>query len=201
MAPAAAPAEAGLRAIFLDRRPLVLRLLRARGMSVEEAEDVLQDLWLKLEQARPGPVSDPVAYLMRMATNLATDRRIAAARRTAREDAWGGLQPGGADLPDAEARMLSANELARLEALLGSMPERMRRALLMFRLEDRSQRAIAGELGMTVSGVEKVLARAYRQLIEFRKDGLSEGGLADGSIANSAAALAGGTDRSNSDAR
>lgn len=44
------------------------------------------------------------------------------------------------------------------------MPERMRIALCMFRIEERPMKTIAGELGITVSGVEKLLQRAYRRL-------------------------------------
>ena len=47
---------------------------------------------------------------------------------------------------------------------MAAMPERMRIALTMFRLEDESQRTIADTLGITVSGVEKLLRRAYAQL-------------------------------------
>lgn len=177
-------ADAGLAAVFLANRHLVRRLVTARTREPAETEDVLQEMWLRLEGARIGPVGDPLAYLMRMAMNVVTDRRRADQRRTARENAWGAIQPDGSEHPDAERRLVSAEELARLEALLGSMPEHMHRALVLFRLEGRSQRAIAEELGMTVSGIEKVLARAYRRLMEFRMDNLTaaapQSGAADG---------------------
>ena len=50
------------------------------------------------------------------------------------------------------------------------MPDHRHRALVLFRVEGRSQREIAQELDMSVSGVEKLLARAYRQLVQFRED-------------------------------
>ncbi|MFX7785136.1 sigma factor, partial [Acinetobacter baumannii] len=73
---------------FLAERPRLLRLLRARLGGEEDAEEALQDLWLRLESARPGPVAEPVAYLFRMANNLATDRRRSGLRRGALETAW-----------------------------------------------------------------------------------------------------------------
>lgn len=161
-------AEAGIAAVFLANRNLVRRLLLARTRDEAETEDVLQELWLRLESARVGPIGDPLAYLMRMAMNLAADRQIASRRRTAREGSWLAAQPASAELPDAERQLVSAEELARLQSLIGSMPARMHRALVLYRLEGRSHRAIAAELGMSVSGVEKLLARAYRQLVEFR---------------------------------
>lgn len=164
------PPGGGLAAVFLANRVAIRRLLVARLRDGQAVEDLLQDLWLRLESGGIGPVGDPLAYLMRMALNLAADRRLAEQRRTAREAAWIALQPAGAEQPDQERRLASAEELARLQALLGSMPEQMHRALVMFRLEGRSQRVIAAELGLSLSGVEKLLARAYRRLIEFRMD-------------------------------
>lgn len=168
-----APPGGGLAAVFLANRAAIRRLVTARVQDPQLAEDLLQDMWLRLDAGRIGPVGDPLAYLMRMAMNLAADRRIADQRRAAREAAWLALQPAGAEQPDQERRLASAEELARLEALLGSMPEPMHRALVMFRIEGRPQRRIAEQLGLSVSGVEKLLARAYRRLVEFRLDSLA----------------------------
>ena len=44
------------------------------------------------------------------------------------------------------------------------MPERMATALRMFRLEEQPQRVIAEDLGISISGVEKLLQRAYRKI-------------------------------------
>ena len=71
----------GLRAVFLAERAMLLRLLVARLGSVEEAEDALQDLWLKLETVTGGPIAEPLGYICRMANNIAVDRRRRAARR------------------------------------------------------------------------------------------------------------------------
>ncbi|MEO9131589.1 MAG: RNA polymerase sigma factor, partial [Sphingomonas sp.] len=41
--------ESGLKAVFLEERPMLMRLLIARLGSREEAEDALQDMWVKLD--------------------------------------------------------------------------------------------------------------------------------------------------------
>jgi len=163
-------ADAGLKAIFLARRGLIERLVKARVGTGDEAEDIMQELWLRIEQVKAGPVNDPVAYLLRMAMNLVTDRSLNRRRRQDREGAWQALQPVSAEFPDQESRLVAHAELARVQAVLDQMPGHMTRALIMFRLEGLSQRAIADELGMSVSGVEKLLSRAYRQLAEMHKD-------------------------------
>lgn len=152
----------GLRAIFLEQRPALLRLLAARLGSRDDAEDALQDMWLRLDQLAGEPVAQPAAFLYRVANNLATDRRIARARRGARDHAWHDAQPTADDLPDAERVIVARDTLRVIEAAIADMPERMALALRLFRIEGRPQRAIAEQLGISVSGVEKLLQRAYR---------------------------------------
>ncbi|MDB5697295.1 MAG: polymerase sigma factor, sigma-70 family protein, partial [Alphaproteobacteria bacterium] len=52
-----------LKATLLADRAALLRFLQARRMTRDEAEDLLQDLFLKLENHDLGAVEDPRAYL------------------------------------------------------------------------------------------------------------------------------------------
>lgn len=158
--------DSGLQAVFLANRSLVERLIIARTRDKEEAEDILQELWLRVELARSGPISQPLAYIMRMALNLAADRAANSKRRRGREEAWGALQPGSVEFPDPEQSAISRAELDRVQRAIEAMPPNMGRALIMFRLEGQRQGEIARQLAMSVSGVEKLLARAYRKLAE-----------------------------------
>lgn len=157
-----AAVDGGLRGVFLAERPMLLRLLTARLGSREEAEDAYQDLWLKIDALADQPIGQPAAFLYRAAANLATDRRIAAARRTARDTGWLDTQPAAHDLPNAERVLVARDDLRAVQAAIDAMPERMAAALRLFRIERRPQRDIAEELGITVSGVEKLLRRGLR---------------------------------------
>lgn len=154
----------GIAAVFAAERATLLRLLAARLGDRAEAEDALQDLWLKLAAAEPGPVGNPAAYLYRMAANLATDRRIAAARRARLESDWTAMRPAAAEYPGAEREMLARDAVRAAAGVIEAMPERMRAAYRMFRIEHLPQRTIAARLGISVSAVEKLLQRAYRRL-------------------------------------
>ncbi len=158
--------DGGLKAVFLAQRSMLLRLLAARLGSRDDAEDALQDMWLRIDQLAEQPIAQPAAFLYRVAANLATDRRIAASRRGARDAGWVEIQPRAEDLPDAERVAVARSEWETVEAAIAEMPERMATALRMFRLEERPQRAIADQLGISVSGVEKLLQRAYKKIQE-----------------------------------
>ncbi len=158
--------EDGLKAVFLAQRPMLLRLLVARLGNRDDAEDALQDMWLRIDQFSQQPIAQPAAFLYRVAANLATDRRIAAGRRGSREAGWMETQPSAEEVPDPERMLVARSEWQVVEDAIGEMPERMASALRLFRLEERPQRAIAEQLGISVSGVEKLLQRAYKKIQE-----------------------------------
>lgn len=166
--------DSGLKAIFLAERPLLIRLVAARLGSADDAEDALQDMWLKLDQLGERPIADPAAYLFRMAANLAADRRLSSHRRGARETVWHEVQAEPDEIPDIERTLIARERLRQVEAALNALPDRTRTAFRMFRFEGRPQREIAAQLGISVSGVEKLLQRAYRQIHDAGGGGSEE---------------------------
>jgi RNA polymerase sigma-70 factor (ECF subfamily) len=155
--------ESGLRAIFLAERPMFRRLLVARLGSAEEAEDVLQEVWLKIDQASR-PVAEPVGYLYRMAANLATDRRRSMMRREMREADWADAHPEAAGHYDMERALMARERLAQVEAALATMPPRVATAFRLYRFEELPQKQIAAHMDISVSRVEQLLHDAYRRL-------------------------------------
>jgi RNA polymerase sigma factor (sigma-70 family) len=167
---------AGLKAIFLSERPMLLRLLTSRLRDADLVEDVLQELWLKLDNAASGPIADPAAYLYRMANNLAFDKRRSDLRRSAREGVWLSVQAGEGDAPNAERAMLARERLQRLQAAIAALPERTSHIFRRYRIEGVPRRDIAMEEGISVSAVEKHLRRAYEVVGNLREeDGVEVG--------------------------
>lgn len=154
----------GLRAVFLAERKMLLRLLTARLGNADDAEDVLQDLWIKLEITPSGPIAQPAAYLFRMANNLAFDRRRSATRHAARDTEWLQAQTTSEELPDMEQVLIARERLAHVEAALAALPPRTASVFRMFRFEGLAQKVIATQLGLSLSSVEKLLQQAYRAI-------------------------------------
>jgi RNA polymerase sigma-70 factor (ECF subfamily) len=147
------------------------RFLLARRATPEEAEDILQDLFLKLGKVRSGPIADPLAYLYRIADNLLLDIRRSHARRSVREQAWTAVRTGGGEIddqPSAEDRLIGRERLDQVRRALSGLPDRTVLILRCFRLDGMPQKDIAADLGISVSAVEKHLQRAYRTLLEAR---------------------------------
>ena len=83
-----------LLALYLNRRANLVRFLAARAGSAAAAEDLAQELYLKLAtRDRSAPVANPMALLYRMALNLMLDRARGESRAAARDTAWRQVAP------------------------------------------------------------------------------------------------------------
>lgn len=163
----------GLQLVFMTARPALVRFLAARGVPLDEAEDIAQELYIKLDTQPIGPVTEPRAYLYRMANNLLLDRRRAALRRARRDELWCGARGGGLldfdDRPSAEDVLIGRERLQTVTGALATLPDRTVEAFRRFRIDGVSQKAIAADLGISVSAVEKHLQRAYHVVIAARQ--------------------------------
>jgi RNA polymerase sigma factor (sigma-70 family) len=165
-------ADGGLRQLYTLHRVELLRFLTARTGDREEAEDVIQELWIKLETVPPGPVANGRAYLYRMAQNLVLDRVRERRRRERREQNWTtqetGVAPNGGEVadaaPNAEEVLAERDEVARIASAIANLPEGARRAFRLHKIEGLSHGEVAERLGISKSGVEKHMAVAMKYL-------------------------------------
>ncbi len=167
--------QSGLASVFMTNRPALSRFLRARLRGEGDPEDILQDLWIKLDSVATGPISEPLAYLYRMAENLVLDRRRSAIRRTNRETEWtkgqidGNIGMAIDGQPSAERTLLARDHLKRVNAALDALPERTAFAFRSVRIDGAPQKDIAIAMGVSLSAVEKHLQRAYRAVVEVQQ--------------------------------
>ena len=81
--------RAALLAAYLERRPDLVRFFTARLKSAAAAEDLVQDIYLRIAASPPNAeVHNPAAYLYRLGTNLMLDRLRGERRTASREFAW-----------------------------------------------------------------------------------------------------------------
>lgn len=160
---------AGLEAVFLENRAALVRRARAMGAG-DDADDVLQDVWMRLRVAQ-GPISNPQAYLHRMIYTAVLDRRRGSRRAAVRDHAWhdaaGDLEPAGSTAPDAERSLIARQTIAAVEARLEALGEPAASIFRRHRIGGESQKGIAQDLGMGLSTVEKHLRRAYAAILDL----------------------------------
>jgi RNA polymerase sigma-70 factor (ECF subfamily) len=163
----------GLEGAFLENRERLVRFLVARGAG-DAAEDLVQEIWLKIASGGSGPVASPVSYLYRAADRLLIDRYRSQRQEGKRARAWSelhhGTVPGVSDAPSAE-RDLAARDLARLvaELLADLEPPRVAEVFRRHRVEGIPQRQVAEEFGVSLSTVESDLRKAYAALAAFKE--------------------------------
>lgn len=174
MAPASCyanpPTVTGLNEIFAETRSELLRFLTARTGSAGDAEDIVQDIWLRIQAADTGPVANGRAYLYRVAQNLVLDRVRERRRREQRETDWADSQStllagDAADhRPNAMAQIIEREDAAALAAAIAALPEGAGRAFRLHKLDGLSHAEVAARLGISRSGVEKHIAVAMAHL-------------------------------------
>jgi RNA polymerase sigma factor (sigma-70 family) len=133
--------------------------LMRRGRTEHEADDLVQEAWIRLATyEREQEVERPEAFLMQAALNLSIDAQRV--RRTRGEEVLLEDVVLVDATPSAESVLLGKERLARLGVCLGRLNETSRSILLAHRLDGMSYQEIAKARGLSVSAVEKHIAKA-----------------------------------------
>lgn len=154
-----------LFAAYCEHRPELLgRLLRRLG-SPSLAEDLAQELYLRLERLGAIPsIRNPRALLLQAADNLARDHikiesRRAELRRNAHDLLWEDV-----DEVDPERQLVALDEVRRTLQVIATMPDRRREIFILNRFQGATQRDIAEQFGISTIAVEKHMRKAVAQL-------------------------------------
>jgi RNA polymerase sigma factor (sigma-70 family) len=136
------------------------RLLKSRGRSPHDIDDLVQEAFLRLQvYCRDHVVRHEEAFLVRTALNLSMEqgRRTRRANvSTAESDLAEIMDPA----PHADDVVAGEQRLLRLELGLQRLTPRSREVFLLHRSEGLSYLQIASQLDISVSMVEKHVARA-----------------------------------------
>ena len=96
----------------------------------------------------------------RLFRNLASREQGWSVSYSAASEEWGGLYSGSG----AESALDGIIRAETVEGLLSVLTERQRRATVLFYLEQKTERQIAEELGITVSAVSRILAKSLARM-------------------------------------
>jgi RNA polymerase sigma factor (sigma-70 family) len=148
-----------------QRRRLVSLAYRMLG-SRAEAEDVVQDAWLKWHASASGDLREPVAWLTTIVTRLSIDRlRALQTERAAQEN--GRLPDLWTDpvVPSVEKRVLDGAQLSYgLMLLLERLSPDERAAFLLREAFDCDYAAISATIGKQTDHCRQLIHRAKTRL-------------------------------------
>jgi RNA polymerase sigma-70 factor (ECF subfamily) len=157
---------------FDQLRPSAFAIAYRLLGSVSEAEDVVQEGFLRLHRARAGGerIESPRAYLSTVVSRLALDQlRSAARRRVTYVGEWlpEPLVTGDAEDPARKAELADSLSLAFL-VLLESLSPEQRAAFLLREVFDEPYERIAEIVGTSEQNARQLASRARRHVEERR---------------------------------
>lgn len=155
---------------FLELRPRLFGIAYRMLGSVAEAEDILQEVWLRWQKADRTAVVDPPAFLARITTHLAIN--LAQSARARRETYVGPWLPEPVDTsadPAAGAERGEALELAVL-LLLEKLSPTERAAYILREAFDYPYGEIADILQLSAVNTRQIVSRARKRLSAERRE-------------------------------
>lgn len=166
-------ARSALLAAYLERRADLVRFFTLRLKSAAAAEDLVQDIYLRIAAVEPGvDVHNPAGYLYRLGTNLMLDRIRGERRSAARDHDWRdshrtlvGAEEVSED-PPADNAVAARQRLEAIVAILRELPEQTQRVFRMHKFDGLSHSEVAQALGISRSAVEKHCMAVLKRLAE-----------------------------------
>jgi RNA polymerase sigma factor (sigma-70 family) len=146
-----------IAARYYDR---LVRFLKRRSSSTEDAADLAQDTFARLSAADIGQIREPASFLFTTALNLLRDRARSAQARHAALAVPAEETQLICPAPQAERVLDGEQRMRVLEAALGELNSKCRAVFVLFHFDGLSQREIAERLRISVSMVEKYVKQA-----------------------------------------
>jgi RNA polymerase sigma factor (sigma-70 family) len=136
------------------------RLLRSRGRSIDDTEDLIQEAFLRLQvYCRDKDVVQTEAFLVRTALNLSIDQH--------RRECVASVVPGALDAmqlidpnPPPDVVCAAQERLQHMRLGLANLSPRQREVFLLNRVEGYTFAQISQQLKLSMSMVEKHAAKA-----------------------------------------
>ena len=156
-------------ALIRTLSPALLRFFRSQVASREQADDLLQETWMRIHRVRhtyrPGEPVLPWIYA------IARRVRIDGYRRTQRITAH---EVAMETLPEPPVRVEQRDALPCFDTLVAALPDAQREVLTMLKVGGLSLEEVASATSLTVGAVKQKAHRAYGRLRQLLQAGAEE---------------------------
>jgi RNA polymerase sigma-70 factor (ECF subfamily) len=154
------PAAPG--ALIASLSPALLRFFRYNSASRDQAEDLLQETWLRIHRMRhsyrTGEALLPWVYAIARHVRVDSYRRV---RRIVAHEAAADL------LPEAAGRKDALESTLEFESLVAQLPDSQREVIVMLKAAGMTVEEVARATSSTVGAVKLKAHRAYESLRVF----------------------------------
>lgn len=135
--------------------------------SEPEAEDAVQEVYLKLWESRDGldSVQSPKAYAIRMLKNLCLDRV-----RRAQHLSFPAALPERSTVPDAPDTIDAKTRLGKVLEAVKALPDKQREVLLLRTVEGLSYDELSRRTGMNKLTLRVLLSQARAKIRKYEKN-------------------------------
>ena len=148
---------------FMPHYKLLYRVAYQLTGNAQDAEDLLQDLYLKLWQKRDDLPDEAMkeAYLVTMIRHLFLDQRRQKHLDTSAELKEEASPP---DERSLDRQIDSRDEARKMEGLIHQLPERDAKIIQMHLMEDRSYEEIEQDTGLSQGNIRIIVMRTKKKL-------------------------------------
>src|SRR5450759_1572654 len=158
---------ATLEAVVREHGRFVFKVAYGVLRNSHDAEDVVQEVFLRVHRSGTKDVADIPAWLARVAFRLAIDHL-----RKPRGIDIADIEMASAE-PDAEHLAMHRQRVERVQKLIAALPEELRYPLVLSAMDELNSRQIAEVLGNPESSVRGRIFRArqmHKEKISALKD-------------------------------
>ena len=148
---------------FMPHYKLLYRVAYQMTGNAQDAEDLLQDMYLKLWQKREGLPDEAMkeAYLVKMIRNLFLEQRRIKRLDTSIESKEAYSPPDNQSL---ENQIDAKDEVQKMEGLISELPEREAKIIQMHLVEERSYEEIEQDTGLSKGNIRIIVMRTRQKL-------------------------------------
>lgn len=166
------PHDSGL-SVFFGMRPRLFGIAYRMLGSAAEADDIVQDVWLRWQSTNRSVVQDPPAYLATATTRLAMNlAQSARSRREAYVGTWLAEPIDTSADPQVGAERCEALELAVL-LLLEKLAPTERAVYILREAFDYTYEQIADVLHLTEDNARQLVSRARKHIADRHRRSVS----------------------------